>query len=253
MFNTDNPITQLKEDALGRSDFAKSLGEAILQYTDKSSISVGLFGGWGSGKTSVINMALDHIHECSKQLDDDRKPMILKFNPWNYSDQDQLILQFFIELSRILKRKDYSRILHNVGEKIITYGDFLTVLPIVGKYLKIAKPVGSILKKLGEKNISSLKNDLNESLSKLKQKIIIVIDDIDRLADNEIRQIFQLIKSLCDLNNTIYLLSFDKQVVVGALSRIQEGKWRRIFRKSRASSLRITSYIKETCGRIIIS
>ncbi|MEI8013088.1 MAG: P-loop NTPase fold protein, partial [Candidatus Omnitrophota bacterium] len=49
-------------------------------------------------------------------------------------------------------------------------------------------------------------------IQKLPNKIIIVIDDIDRLNHVEIRQIFQLVKSLGDFPNTTYLLAFDKDV-----------------------------------------
>ena len=54
-----------------------------------------------------------------------------------------------------------------------------------------------------------------------KYKIVIVIDDIDRLNCTEIQQIFQLVKSICDLPNIVYLLSFDKDVVINALEAVQ--------------------------------
>lgn len=60
-------------------------------------------------------------------------------------------------------------------------------------------------------------------LDKQSHKIIVVIDDIDRLSNTEIRQIFQLIKSLGDFSNTIYLLAFEKEVVIKALEKVQEG------------------------------
>lgn len=60
-------------------------------------------------------------------------------------------------------------------------------------------------------------------LNEIDTKLIIVIDDIDRLNNTEIRQIFQLVKSLADFPNTIYLLSFDKDVVINALKKVQEG------------------------------
>ena len=59
MFKPDQPIQSSKDDILGRSSFAKSLGDAVLSYTEKESIVVGLFGEWGSGKTSIINMMLE--------------------------------------------------------------------------------------------------------------------------------------------------------------------------------------------------
>lgn len=66
MFKPDQPIKSYKEDILGRCPFAQSLGNAILSYKEKDSIVMGLFGAWGSGKTSIINMALEHIDLFSK-------------------------------------------------------------------------------------------------------------------------------------------------------------------------------------------
>ena len=101
MFKPDQPIKSHKEDKLDRFSFAQSLGNAILSYKnkEKNSIVIGLFGAWGSCKTSIFNMALEHIDLVSKNKTIDEKPIIVRFNPWNYSDQNQLVTQFFKQLS----------------------------------------------------------------------------------------------------------------------------------------------------------
>jgi len=65
MFNPDQPVKTHTADLLGRASFAQSLGTVILQYQDKESLVIGLFGEWGSGKTSMINMALEEIDRIS--------------------------------------------------------------------------------------------------------------------------------------------------------------------------------------------
>ncbi|WP_321420327.1 P-loop NTPase fold protein [uncultured Methanomethylovorans sp.] len=67
--------------------------------------------------------------------------------------------------------------------------------------------------KLEEKPLSSLKNDLKKKLSERKNKILIIIDDIDRLNNLEIKQIFQLVKVNTDFPNIIYLMAFDKEII----------------------------------------
>jgi predicted KAP-like P-loop ATPase len=76
MFKPDQPIRSREEDILGRASFAQSLAEAILRYKEKDSIVIGLFGAWGSGKTSISNMALEHIDSVSKNKTVDEKPII---------------------------------------------------------------------------------------------------------------------------------------------------------------------------------
>ena len=106
MFKSDQPITSHKEDILNRHSFSQSLGKAILSYKDKNSVVIGLFGAWGSGKTSIVNMSLEYVAHASNSLPMGERPIVLRFNPWNFSDQNQLISQFFKQLSSVLKHKD---------------------------------------------------------------------------------------------------------------------------------------------------
>ena len=233
MFKPDQPIISHEEDILGRASFAQSLADAIFRYKEKDSIVIGLFGAWGSGKTSISNMALEHIDLVSKNKTDDEKPIVIRFNPWNFSDQNQLITQFFKQLSVVLNRSDHGTDAKKAGERLELYAKIfepLTIIPQVGLIAliisKIFKNAGNGVKSWGDRksnDLSTIKAELNGLLEKQPHKIIVVIDDIDRLNDVEIRQIFQLIKSLGDFPNTIYLLAFDKTVVINALEKVQEG------------------------------
>ena len=69
-----------------------------------------------------------------------------------------------------------------------------------------------------------MKSNINQELEDLDKKILIVIDDIDRLCDEEIREMFQLVKSIADFKNTIYFLSYDREIVTKALDKTQQGK-----------------------------
>jgi predicted KAP-like P-loop ATPase len=237
MFRPDQPIDSVKDDLLSRSSFAASLADAILAYTKKNSIVTALYGEWGSGKSSVINMALEHLAHASKQLPKEQKPIVIRFNPWNYSDQNQLLTQFFRELSVALKRKDYGADATKAGEQLEVYAEFFkplalipdptglaTLFSIAG--YQVVKEVGHAATKWGElksKNLSEIRKRLDGLLENQQRKILIVIDDIDRLSSAETRQIFQLVKMLGDFPNTVYLLAFDRGVVIKALQKVQEG------------------------------
>ena len=55
-YSTDKPINTEEQDLLGRSTFSKQLGKAIYEYNAKDGLVIGLFGKWGTEKTSIINM-----------------------------------------------------------------------------------------------------------------------------------------------------------------------------------------------------
>lgn len=61
MLYTDKPIHDRNEDLLGRSCFARQTAKALIGYQVEDTFTIGLFGHWGSGKTSLINMILYEI------------------------------------------------------------------------------------------------------------------------------------------------------------------------------------------------
>lgn len=230
ILKVDKPITKISEDFLGRKDFSSTITNAIIEYNDVSneSLTIGLYGEWGSGKTSIINMIIEDVEK-----EDDI--LVFKFEPWLYSDTQQLISQFFKDFSKIISHKEYGKEAENIGKELETYATFFDLLSLIPEpttffitqgVSKVFKSVGKSSKKWGNlksKNLSELKISIEKHLRKLNKKILIVIDDIDRLNNTEIRQIFQLIKSLGNFPNTIYIASMDRNVVVNALQEVQQG------------------------------
>lgn len=100
-FTDDRPITTQDQDLLDRAGFAQRLALAVSSWKNQESLVISLTGGWGSGKTSIKNMTLDHlaaIQGCQ----------VIEFNPWQWAGQDSLSSAFFAEISRVIQRKDPS-------------------------------------------------------------------------------------------------------------------------------------------------
>jgi hypothetical protein len=223
-YSTDRPIETGEQDLLGRASFSKQLGKAMYEYNGKDGLVIGLFGKWGTGKTSVINMAVNEITELAKN--NENRPIIMKFAPWNYSDKDNLISMFFQSLKNKINVQDNEELKNKVGKALSDYAgafDALALVPVVGS------GVAAILKTLAQAEGTSLmecadldetKEILEKALIKAGKKIIIVIDDIDRLANSQIRDVFQLVKQVADFPNVIYLLAMDREVVRRALTDV---------------------------------
>jgi predicted KAP-like P-loop ATPase len=230
MFTPDKPIESAKDDLLGRSSFATALGDAIITYKETDSLVIGLYGAWGSGKTSIINMALEHIYAEHRKDHTNTPPIVVQFDPWNFSDQNQLLTQFFKQLSTALKEPDRPKYIERAGWILERYSELvappLAVMsgpmgPVAMVSAGVAKGAGTAIRHRSERKLKDLhtaRTKLDEILKKQSQKIVVTLDNIDRLNNAEMRQMFQLIKSLADFPNTVYVLAFDKKVVINALA-----------------------------------
>ena len=231
MFNTDKPINKISEDKLGRSSFAKQLAKAIMQFKTKDNYAISLQGKWGCGKTSVLNMAVEEIRQSSVTLDESEKIVIVQFNPWNFTDTNQLINQFFLTLTNSLKFGNKEQKVQNVGSAIEKYSsalEYSEYIPVVGPFLKLLPKLATMLgKSMKDKaksklnDVSYRKEEVEKALRELNTRILVVIDDIDRLSNEQIQLIFQLVNAVAGFPNITYLLSFDKDIVARALSNVQ--------------------------------
>lgn len=60
-FVSDNPLETKEEDKLDRFNFIQQLGNRILEYDNVDSLVIGLYGEWGSGKSSIINLTIEYL------------------------------------------------------------------------------------------------------------------------------------------------------------------------------------------------
>ena len=210
----DQPISNSLQDKLERADFCKYLAKAILSYESKECIVIGLLGSWGSGKSSMLNMIIEFLYKSSKKYNRITKPIIVKFNPWNYPDQNGVLAQFFYNLSSKLKPKRQKK-LQKLSDKVLKYAE--SFIPFQVSVSSLGKPVSLKLKKRDKRSIDYKKEKLAKHFQEIKNKIVIIIDDIDRLNVNGIKQIFQLNKAFGNLPNIIYLVAFDRGIVSKAL------------------------------------
>ena len=61
--------------------------------------------------------------------------------------------------------------------------------------------------------LDDLKSKVSEHLRETNQKIVVVIDDVDRLDPDEIRMMMKLVRSIADFSNIIYILCYDDEIV----------------------------------------
>ncbi len=108
-FVADAPARTLAEDRLGVADEARALAEVICLREPGPPLAIGLFGDWGSGKSTFMNMMEAAVGELTGRVKEDAdarrrfvtKVVSLKFNAWHYNDANlwaSLTSEFFSQL-----------------------------------------------------------------------------------------------------------------------------------------------------------
>lgn len=207
--STDSPIEEKRDDKFDRYHFAESIAGYLVAAKDPASFAIGLYGSWGSGKTSLLNFIELELrkHEPGLQL--------MRFNPWLFDTESKLLLDFFGSLKNLF-RLSRSKRLRKMGVELLdTYGGALTTT------LKLITGVDAkgLLDFLVQKDVHRARRDLAQALREGGVQFVVLMDDIDRLDDAEIQAVFRLVKLTGDLPNIRYVLTFDPQIVASALDK----------------------------------
>ena len=183
---TDQPITSAKDDLLGRAEFARQLASAMRKSPagKQGSFVIGLCGKWGSGKTSVINMVTEALDDTKG-----KKPIVIRFNPWDYPSEELLAGQLLQTLADELAKPAYGEDLNKAAKALDKYASALeacspTFATETVSELRGETPKKKKNKKKQEKRqrVARRKEKAYKLLKKQKQKIFIIMDDIDRLS-----------------------------------------------------------------------
>lgn len=250
----DRPIISKEEDILNRKQFTTRLADTISSWDGSDSLIIGLYGDWGSGKTSIKNLVCKELEQAGKN-----GIKYVEFNPWQVSGFNQLAEEFFDSIgskfgktdkeiaklwrnyaARLVLHKNILEVLHEffgkvmpllggvlllggylIPEQIVKGGVIIlgAIACIVGLFKKTAAAISNFWMKKSSESLSELKRKLTEQFDKERTPTLVVIDDIDRLPCRQISLIFQLIKANADFPKLVYLVMFQKDTVSKALEK----------------------------------
>ncbi len=220
---TDAPITTAKQDRLNRLKFAQRFATTLMTYDDPSCLISALYGSWGSGKSSLLNLIEDKLVKAQIKRDF----IIVRFNPWNTSNIDQLIATFFHELKVAVQGKNNKNILKdNTGELLNILSGILSIgklSPIGSQYFEVSsEAITKVNKLINNKTLADIKTDIEKNLLRIAKRIFVFIDDIDRLDQDSLRLLFKMIRLNADFKNMTYILAFDPSIVGQLLDNEQQ-------------------------------
>lgn len=244
--SNDTPINNRDKDMYSYSRLAERIADCICSANaEDSSFTIGISGSWGSGKTSLINLVESELSD--RKSHNLNAPEVLRFNPWRFNSQEQLLTEFFNSVKTKLTGTTFdleNETCNSIGEALSAYSASIsypslaslsTLLFSPNPPLGVALSVGSrfaikigarVLGKQLQSYVKSLedqKHDIDIKLKKVHPNLVVVIDDIDRLSDDEICLVFKLVALTASFPHVVYLLAYDRSIVERALNKIQIG------------------------------
>ncbi|QFT58091.1 KAP family P-loop domain protein [Sulfitobacter sp. THAF37] len=219
----DIPITSPDSDRFGFDPFASAISDCIRSIENPLGSVAAIYGPWGSGKSSVINLVRHHLAKDAPDLD------VINFPAWMYRTEDALAVGFFKEL--------YAGLSPVLSDQTKAAGALRKLgANLAGASSLAGMAVGLFAGSVGEKATTAtldalggfieqgeaaedLQATLADALREAGKKFLVVIDDLDRLSPEEALVIFRLVKSVGRLPNVMYLLAYDREATEQAVAR----------------------------------
>lgn len=202
-FSNDRPLSSKSDDRLNRAPFAERVAEVLRELPRGAGLVVGIHGPWGDGKTTVLNM-------LRSDLEAGGQTATVEFNPWRFTDEPAMLIEFFRVLAGVVRAK-----LTTKGEDIAGW------IEKIGRYASVVDDrfgmAGEVARDMAGASLEELRTRLFKALSEADKRIVVLVDDIDRLDKHEIHTLFRLIKACADFPNVCYVLAFDDGAVAKSL------------------------------------
>jgi hypothetical protein len=209
-FRSDQPVTDPSHDAYGRRAFADGLAKSIVGLPRDECYVIGLHGPWGDGKTSALRFV-------EAALKSDTSTVVAWFNPWRFLNEEAMLSEFFGTLAASVQA-DLKTRSEKIAATISKYGKWVGMLDD-----RVARASDAVADK-AEATLEQLRERLKTELKALGNRLVVFIDDIDRLDSSEVATLFRLIKACADLPNVVYVLAFDREMVARTLgARLVDG------------------------------
>ena len=219
----DAPIETPADDLLDGLGLARAMHRVLSTTPPSWSTRIGLFGRWGSGKTSILNLL--------RTLEEANGAIVVSFSAWSASGETGVISQFYTTLAARLRKEQIklpiSQQVKRIASKLISFSWVGTLGRTAAEEAAplppaVIKAGGAALDKLGAAASDWVKvgrADL-EAIAKLLQgrRVVVFVDDLDRADPRLIPKTLLAMRELLDWPSFAFVLAFDKRAITSALA-----------------------------------
>lgn len=197
-FIADEEIRDGVEDFLANEAQAKSFAETVLASGAHTGLVFGVDGPWGVGKTSFINLA-ERYWAC-----DSDKVIVCRFEPLRYASEPDLAVRLIRDVSAAIHRKVFAP-------------EFRPAASRYSRLIKGKADVSFLGFKLSmepsQDTVDELLDDIDDVLRRIGRRVIIVIDDLDRLDAKTTNNVLFATRQTFKLAQATYVLCYDTEIL----------------------------------------
>lgn len=204
-----------KNGKIDNERILQRLKEVLINLKPKEAFSIGINAIWGYGKSSFL-----HRFE-EEYKSDNQNEIIFWYCIWKNKGSTAIIENFFEELKNQLS--PYSS---QISDDINNYVE--SILSLTNSELhKLISTGKEILTE--NKTLEGYFDNINTNIKKIDKQIIILLDDMDRLEQDEIMNTFKLIRTLSDFNNVIFIAGYDREYIVKTIKNTNDNYLDKVF------------------------
>lgn len=206
-FVEELPIEKLEHDSFNRRGLAQEIANKINLTTNEKAFAIGILGEYGSGKTSFANLIKLYLEESSTAIVD--------FNPWRAESTPNIQKDFFDLMASELYNLD-----PKISASILNYSRKLSRIDSsISNSIRQAWMLSSIFTR---RNYIDDFDHINDLLTESKKKIVVFIDDVDRLYSSEVLEVLKLIRTTANFSNVFYLVAYDRNYVQESIRALNQ-------------------------------
>ena len=203
-------------DLLGINDFVTELANRIKNTNSQNgSFSIGIVAKWGLGKSTFLNSLKNKFNS--------HQYVVIELNVWKYTSPNQIIEGLFDSLKEKLTKFSFT-----INSKVQTYSTNL----LKGTKNENLNGLKNLIELFHKDNNTKLQYDtVNQEIKAINKKIIIFIDDLDRLDKKEIYEVIRLIRNTANFSNTFFVVAYDRNYILNAIEDINPSKTNNFLEK----------------------
>lgn len=197
-FLSDDEIDQEQDDVLGIAQQAREFADTVMAVGAQPGLVFGLDAPWGTGKTSFLNLA-------EREWAESESIVVVKFQTLRYASEPDLSERFIRELCTAIKQQAFAP-------------EFTPAADRYSRMLKGKADVSFLGFKLSlepsNETIDELLEDIDAVLKQCKKRLIVVIEDLDRLEPKLVNNVLFTVRRTFRLSQAAYILCYDAEMLV---------------------------------------